>query len=550
MKMNSMSPETSPLLEKITCLEAVNRNLHSALERIPSLCNFQMRNNMVDDPCVTFLETAAERVGQLIKFKACSFYLVEEESADFTLAYSTCTIQSVLLNDEIDHLIKEKLFNWALKRKKPIIVKAKKTGETLLLHSLVTATRVRGFFIAYLAEKGHQIADYNLDLFSFILFNCANAIESYNLYQWNTGITTELEEQLIRLSDAKNELQRYREGLELIVEERTLSLDKTNIRLDRVITERLKVQNELSQSHRELEERVLARTKDLEQIQGQLIIHEKLTAIGQLSAGIAHEFNNPINFIRTNFACLHGYFSDLLDLLQLYVRLEHHCIDNSMFLRLTELIQQKKIAIHDQLIIKEIPHIFEESEIGFKRIEEIIKVMRNFFKKDTQSTPIYFDLNQIIKEASTFSLTLFQSTIRFTKELGTIPVTLGFPELIKDVLLNIILNSVQAFESQARKEYGMVTIKTWHDQSAIWCTVSDDGPGISGEDRSRVFDPFYTTKEPGQGKGLGLSTAYDVITNKHQGKLIIDCPEGGGTVFTIRLPLVAYVEEGNNARVS
>jgi C4-dicarboxylate-specific signal transduction histidine kinase len=547
--MNSMSHETSHLLEKILYLEAVNRKLNSALERVASLCDFQMRNNVVDDPRVALLETAAERVGQLINFKVSSFYLVDEESADFTLAYSTCMIQSVLLNDEMDHLINEKFFNWALKRKKPIIVKAKKTGETLLLHSLVTATRVRGFFIAYLAEKAHQIADYNLDLLSLVLFNCANAIESYNLYLWNTGITNELEEQLIKLSDAQNELNRYRKGLELIVEERTLSLDETNIRLERVIAERLKVQSELSQTHMELEERVLARTKDLEQIQGQVIIHEKLTAIGQLSAGIAHEFNNPINFIRTNLACLNGYFSDLLDLLQLYVRLEHHCIDNNMFNYLTDPIKQKRIAIHDQLIINEVPNIFKESEIGFKRIEEIIKVMRNFFKKDNQDIPIYFDLNQIINEASTFSLTLFQSTIRFTKELGTIPVTLGFPELIKDVLLNIILNSIQAFESQTRKEYGMVTIKTWHDQSAIWCTVSDDGPGISVEDRSRVFDPFFTTKEPGQGKGLGLSTAYDVITNKHQGKLIIDCPEGGGTVFTISLPLADCTEEGNDARV-
>lgn len=545
-----MSPETSPLLEKIIYLESINRNLNSALERVASLCDFQVRKNVVGDPCVTLLETAAERVGQLIKFKACSFYLVEEESADFTLAYSTCTIQSVLLNDEMDYLINEKLFNWALKRRKPIIVKAKKTGETLLLHSLVTATRARGFFIAYLEEKAHQIADYNLELFSLVLFNCANAIESYNLYQWNTGITTELEKQLVELSDAQNELQRYRKGLELIVEERTLSLDQTNIRLERVIAERIKVQNELSQTHSELEERVLARTKDLEQIQGQLIIHEKLTAISQLSVGIAHEFNNPINFIRTNFACLNGYFSDLLDLLQLYARLEYHCIDNNMFQVLTDIIEQKRISIHDQLIVKEIPHIFKESEIGFKRIEEIIKVMRNFFKNDTQVAPIYFDLNQVIKEASSFSLTLFQSAIRFTKELGTIPLTLGFPELIKDVLLNIILNSIQAFESQARKESGMVTIKTWHDQSSIWCAISDDGPGISAEDRSRVFDPFYTTREPGQGKGLGLSTAYDVITNKHKGKLIIDCPEDGGTVFTIRLPLVAYIEEGNDARVS
>jgi signal transduction histidine kinase len=81
----------------------------------------------------------------------------------------------------------------------------------------------------------------------------------------------------------------------------------------------------------------------------------------------------------------------------------------------------------------------------------------------------------------------------------------------------------------------------------IWCTVSDDGPGILKKDQACIFDPFYTTREPGQGKGLGLSTAYDVITNKHQGKLIVDCPQGGGTIFTLCLPLAAYPEETNHA---
>ena len=444
-------------------------------------------------------------------------------------------------------MINERVLTWALKRKKSTIVKAKKNGETLLMHPLVTATRVRGFFIAFLAEKAHEIADYRIDLFGLVLFNCANYLESYNLYQWNKGISTDLEEKIVRLSAVTNELQQYKEGLEVIVEERTVDLKKTNICLEKEIEARLKIQEELSVSQRELENRVIERTDALEKIQGQLIIQEKLAAIGQLSSGIAHEFNNPINFIRTNFSCLQGYFLDLIDLLNLYVRLEDLCANNIIFKHLTKLIQLKKTAIHNQFIIKEIQNIFKESEIGFKRIEEIIVVMRNFCRNGTQDTPVYFDLNQIIIEASTLSLTLFQSVVRFTTELGDIPVTLGFPELLKDVLLNIFLNSIQAFESQDREKVGLVMIKTWHDQGAIWCTVSDDGPGILKTDQLYIFDPFYTTKDPGKGKGLGLSTAYDIITNKHQGKLILDCPKVGGTIFTICLPLVTKFREDEHA---
>ncbi len=548
--MNNSSLAANPLVNKINRLGGINRNLNAALEEVANLCDFQMCANVDHDPCVNLLETAAERVGKLIKFKASSFYLVEEESADFVIAYTTCTIQSVLLSDEMDRLINERIFNWALKRKKSTIVKAKKNGETLLMHPLVTAKRVRGFFIAFLAEKAHEIADYRIDLFGLVLFNCANYLESYNIYQWNKGISTDLHEKIARLSAVTIELQQYREGLEVIVEERTVDLKKANNCLEKEIEARLKIQEELSRNQIELENRVIERTDALEKIQGQMIVHEKLAAIGQLSAGIAHEFNNPINFIRTNFSCLHGYFLDLIDLLNLYVRLEDLCVNNIIFQSLTKLIQKKKTAIQNQFIIKEIPNIFKESEIGFKRIEEIIMVMRNFCRNGTQDTPVYFDLNQIVREASTLSLTLFQSVVRFTTELGAIPVTLGFPELLKDVLLNIFLNSIQAFESQDREKVGLVAIKTWHDQGAIWCTVSDDGPGILKTNQLYIFDPFYTTKDPGKGKGLGLSTAYDIITNKHQGKLIVDCPTVGGTIFTICLPLVTNFREDEHARES
>jgi len=111
------------------------------------------------------------------------------------------------------------------------------------------------------------------------------------------------------------------------------------------------------------------------------------------------------------------------------------------------------------------------------------------------------------------------------------------PEQINQVLLNLVVNSAQAIADNTKSGKGLISIRTWFDDGHIHCRIADTGPGIPEEIRSRVFEPFFTTKEPGKGTGLGLSISYDIVVEKHQGKMAMECPESGGTAFTFSLPI-------------
>jgi signal transduction histidine kinase len=104
------------------------------------------------------------------------------------------------------------------------------------------------------------------------------------------------------------------------------------------------------------------------------------------------------------------------------------------------------------------------------------------------------------------------------------------------VFLNLIVNGVQAIETQNRPDKGRITIRTWQDETDVYCEIADNGPGIPANIRNRIFEPFFTTKPPGRGTGLGLSICYDIIVEKHKGTLTVNCPESGGSVFSIRIP--------------
>lgn len=110
------------------------------------------------------------------------------------------------------------------------------------------------------------------------------------------------------------------------------------------------------------------------------------------------------------------------------------------------------------------------------------------------------------------------------------------PEQISQLILNLIVNSAHAIVTQHRSSVGKITLHTWFDSNNVFCSIADDGPGIPEEIRNNILNPFFSTKEPGKGVGLGLSICYDIVVNKHGGTLSVECPAGGGTVITIALP--------------
>ncbi|RXK85010.1 PAS domain S-box protein [Chlorobaculum sp. 24CR] len=305
------------------------------------------------------------------------------------------------------------------------------------------------------------------------------------------------------------------------------------------ITERKRNEEKLLELNQTLEERVRERTQELEVTHQQMILQEKLASIGQLAAGLAHEINNPVNFVRINFATLREDVNDLGQLVREYRSLFENIRESGPMPEALEKVKSLEKKLNVDALLNELPELFDDSRRGFERIGTILSSMRNFSFQHALDQRVPFDLNQGIRD----TLIIAQNEYRYYAEVDTrlaeLPPAACNPEQINQVFLNLVVNCAHAIASQKRHEKGRIIIETGYDEEVVWCTIADDGPGIPPEIRNRIFEPFFTTKEPGKGTGLGLSISYDIIANKHGGTLAVSCPPQGGSVFTIRLPLKA-----------
>ncbi|MEI7824651.1 MAG: ATP-binding protein [Chlorobiaceae bacterium] len=303
------------------------------------------------------------------------------------------------------------------------------------------------------------------------------------------------------------------------------------------ITERKLAEDKLLQLNKTLEQRIAERTKELEMIHQQMILQEKLASIGQLAAGIAHELNNPLNYIKINFATQKEYFNDFLSLITEY-RNSIKKMEETGTLSVPEMqkLSSKEAEMNLNTLFDDIAQIFVESQKGFERITTIINSMRSFSNRYAVHEKIPFDINQGIRNTLILTRNAYGDYADIETALEELPLILCNPDQINQVFLNLIVNSAHAIESQHRSSHGKIIIHNWKDSSKVYCSIADDGPGIPDNIRNRIFEPFFSTKEPGKGIGLGLSICYDIIVQKHHGTLTVDSPVEGGTVFLITLP--------------
>ena len=304
------------------------------------------------------------------------------------------------------------------------------------------------------------------------------------------------------------------------------------------ITARKQSEQKIQELNQTLEERIEEKTRELAVTHQQLILQEKRASIGQLTAGIAHELNNPLNYIRINFATQRANFTDLLLIFNEY-RTLISIVEKQGSVAETELqkLHQMEKELTLDILLADIPQIFTESQHGFKRILTITNSMRNFSYRHAIDEKVPFDINKGIRDTLTLSRNEYRDYAEIETRLEELPQLLCNPEQICQVFLNLIVNSAHAIVSQQRSSCGKITIHTWADQHQVYCSIADDGPGIPEEIRNNIFNPFFTTKQPGKGTGLGLSISYDIIVQKHGGLLEVECPAEGGTVFTLSLPL-------------
>jgi len=280
----------------------------------------------------------------------------------------------------------------------------------------------------------------------------------------------------------------------------------------------------------------------LQQTQMQLIQNEKMSALGQLVAGIAHEINNPVNFIYGNLSHANDYVLDLLKLLQLY--------ENSTTKASPELQEMAK-NVDLEFLKEDLPKILNSMEMGTARIRGIVKSLRNFSRLD-ESPVKEVDIHEGIESTLMILGSRLQPSgrgaIAVVKEYGNLPLIQCYAGALNQVFMNILANAIDALEESVISHQSLVnsgvitlvkpriTIKTQVTSERVVIRIADNGPGIPEEVQKRLFDPFFTTKPIGKGTGLGLSISYQIVTQKHHGSLRCFSGPEKGTEFVVEIP--------------
>lgn len=311
-----------------------------------------------------------------------------------------------------------------------------------------------------------------------------------DLFSLLTARNRTLTEANAQVRDAKRELELANSLLESRVLERTHQLADANSALQ---SERAALVQSIAQ---------------LKQTQEQLLQSAKMAAVGQLAAGVAHEINNPIGFVRSNLGTLSTYVTQMLDMLPT-----------------ADASNAELEYIRDDL-----PDLLKDCKDGLDRVKHIVNSLREFTHVEVASfAPT--DINAALESALHVVWAELKYKAEVIKELAPLPAVHCIAAQLGQVFVNLLVNAAQAIE-----KHGTVTLRTARDADTVWIEISDTGSGMSEQTQQRIFEPFFTTKPVGQGTGLGLSISWEIV-NRHHGSLRVCSALGQGSTFRITLPI-------------
>lgn len=322
------------------------------------------------------------------------------------------------------------------------------------------------------------------------------------------------EETLVALQENDRIVREQNVFLETKVNERTLELIDAN--------------NEISQTLVELKE-----------AQGQLVEAEKMASLGQLTAGIAHEINNPINFVTSNIMPLNRDVDILIDFIQ---EMEKIGLSDLPAEEKKRQIEEQKEELDYDYLKMEISQLLKGIHEGASRTSEIVKGLRVFSRLDEDDLK-KADMNGGLDSTLIVINNLLSNKISLEKEYGDIPMIDCYPGKLNQVFLNILSNAIFAINKKfGDNSGGVLKISTSSNEKSVFVKIEDNGIGMDEITKKKIFEPFFTTKDVGEGTGLGMSIAYNTI-RRHQGEIQVISTPGLGTEFILELPIILNITE-------
>jgi two-component system NtrC family sensor kinase len=397
------------------------------------------------------------------------------------------------------------------------------TAVIAAIYMLIVAFRVYA--------KGYNPAKFFLLAWSvFLVGVCTFVLKDYNLLPYNTftynmmpfGSALEVTLLSFALADKINTFKKEKEASQAEAL-RVITENERLVREQNVVLE-IKV--------KERTERLELALTDLKEAQSQLVDSEKMAGLGQLTAGIAHEINNPINFVTSNIKPLELDILDLDAVIAMYEDLDPTTDLTPQIAKIESFKKQIDIVF----VREEIKSLLSGIGEGARRTAEIIRSLKNFSRLDENDTkPV--DLNEGIASTLVLVKNTFPDHLELVKDFADLPLVECLPGKINQVFMNLITNAIQAIKSKDEKNSdNVLAIRTWQEDSVVKISIKDSGTGMPDEVKAKIFEPFFTTKDVGEGTGLGLSIVFRIIEN-HKGTIDVITKLNQGTEFIITLPI-------------
>jgi len=272
---------------------------------------------------------------------------------------------------------------------------------------------------------------------------------------------------------------------------------------------------------------LLAAKERIEQAQEQLLQSEKMSAVGQLAAGVAHEINNPIGFVMSNLGALTAYADQLLTLIAAYEAMEGKLPTDHPD---RQTLAAARATAELDFLRQDIPDLLRDSNDGLSRVKRIVGDLKDFSHVDEGEWNAV-DLNKSLESTLNVVWNEIKYKAEVVRELGELPLVSCIPAQINQVFMNLLINAAQAIQTKGR-----ITLRTGVAGKNAWIEIADTGQGMALEIKRRIFEPFYTTKPVGKGTGLGLSISWDIV-ERHGGTIEVHSEPGNGTTFRLTLPI-------------